>query len=123
MGTYTSVINTGGVIPLALSNDKSIQLLGPRRWKNLHRLSYAIFAITILHGFMVQALEVTWLGIDRAAHHRSPVHYHFAHRRLRGCEASRPGVVSIGRHQVSLWWRGADFVRDSKFLLTGQTRA
>jgi sulfoxide reductase heme-binding subunit YedZ len=42
---------------LALSNDLSMRRLGGRRWKGLHRLNYALFAIVLVHGAVYQWLE------------------------------------------------------------------
>lgn len=45
------------VVLLALSNDSSIRRLGPHKWKTLQRLSYPLFGLLIVHGFIYQALE------------------------------------------------------------------
>jgi sulfoxide reductase heme-binding subunit YedZ len=45
------------VILLALSNDRTLQWLGIRWWKRVHRLSYLAFALTVAHGLAFQALE------------------------------------------------------------------
>jgi sulfoxide reductase heme-binding subunit YedZ len=42
---------------LALSNDLSMRRLGARRWKSLHRLNYALFALVVIHGVLYQSLE------------------------------------------------------------------
>jgi sulfoxide reductase heme-binding subunit YedZ len=42
---------------LALSNDLSMRRLGGRRWKSLHRLNYALFALVVVHGAVYQWLE------------------------------------------------------------------
>ena len=42
---------------LALSNDRSLRWLGARRWKRLHRASYAALMLTALHGLAFQVLE------------------------------------------------------------------
>jgi sulfoxide reductase heme-binding subunit YedZ len=42
---------------LALSNDLSMRRLGRRRWKRLHRLNYALFALVLVHGAVYQWLE------------------------------------------------------------------
>lgn len=51
------------MFPLALSNDGSLRRLGKRWWKRLHRASYVVFALTVLHALAFQYLEnrVTWL--------------------------------------------------------------
>jgi sulfoxide reductase heme-binding subunit YedZ len=41
---------------LALSNDRSLRELKARRWKNLQRLNYALFALVVLHAFFYGAL-------------------------------------------------------------------
>ena len=48
------------VVLLALSNNWSMTLIGQRWWKRLHRLSYIVFVLTILHGFGFQLLESRW---------------------------------------------------------------
>jgi len=48
------------LVLLALSNNWSMTLIGQRWWKRLHRLSYIIFALTILHGLGFQVLESRW---------------------------------------------------------------
>jgi sulfoxide reductase heme-binding subunit YedZ len=45
------------LILLAVSNDKTLQWLGIRWWKRVHRLSYLAFALTAAHGLAFQALE------------------------------------------------------------------
>lgn len=40
----------------ALSNDRSLRELKARRWKNLQRLNYALFALVALHAFFYGAL-------------------------------------------------------------------
>jgi len=45
------------VMLLALSNNRSLAWLGQIRWKRLHRLSYFVFGLTILHGVGFQVLE------------------------------------------------------------------
>jgi DMSO/TMAO reductase YedYZ heme-binding membrane subunit len=45
-------------IPLvALSNDRSLRLIGQRWWKRLQRLAYVAFSLTVLHAFAFQILE------------------------------------------------------------------
>ena len=52
-GLAALVIVTG---LLALSNDRSLRELKARRWKNLQRLNYALFALVVLHSFFYGAL-------------------------------------------------------------------
>jgi sulfoxide reductase heme-binding subunit YedZ len=42
---------------LATSNDASLRRLGAGRWKRLQRWNYAVFALTLVHGVLYQALE------------------------------------------------------------------
>jgi DMSO/TMAO reductase YedYZ heme-binding membrane subunit len=48
------------LVLLALSNNWSMTLIGQRWWKRLHRLSYIVFTLTILHGLGFQVLESRW---------------------------------------------------------------
>jgi len=41
---------------LAISSDRSISELKARRWKSLQRLTYALFAMVVLHAFFYGAL-------------------------------------------------------------------
>jgi methionine sulfoxide reductase heme-binding subunit len=41
---------------LALSNDRSLRELKARRWKNLQRMNYALFALVVLHALLYGAL-------------------------------------------------------------------
>jgi sulfoxide reductase heme-binding subunit YedZ len=41
---------------LAMSTDRSMRELKARRWKNLQRLNYALFALVVLHAFLYGAL-------------------------------------------------------------------
>ncbi|MDP6673546.1 MAG: hypothetical protein QGH93_01670 [Gammaproteobacteria bacterium] len=51
------------IILLALSNNWSLALMGQKWWKRLHRISYLIFVLTVLHGFGFQVLESRgWAG-------------------------------------------------------------
>jgi len=51
------------LILLALSSNRSLTKIGQRWWKRLHRLSYLVFLLTILHGFGFQILESRfWAG-------------------------------------------------------------
>jgi len=45
------------ILLVALSNDRSMRLLGPRWWKRLQRLAYVAFFLTVLHAFAFQILE------------------------------------------------------------------
>jgi DMSO/TMAO reductase YedYZ heme-binding membrane subunit len=40
----------------ALSNDRSLRELKARRWKNLQRMNYVLFALVVLHAFFYGAL-------------------------------------------------------------------
>jgi methionine sulfoxide reductase heme-binding subunit len=42
------------LILVLLSNDRSLRLLGRRRWKAAQRLSYALFAVVLLHTVLYQ---------------------------------------------------------------------
>ncbi len=42
---------------LALSNDRALRLLRPRRWKALQRWNYALFGLVVAHGVLFQVLE------------------------------------------------------------------
>ena len=51
------------IILLAVSNNRSVMWVGPRWWKRLHRLSYVVFVLTIVHGLGFQILESrSWGG-------------------------------------------------------------
>lgn len=50
------------IVLLALSNNWSLKLIGQRWWKRLHRLSYIVFILTVLHGFAFQVLESRFWG-------------------------------------------------------------
>ena len=51
------------LVPLVLSNNVSLKLMGQRWWKRLHRSSYFLFALTAAHAFMFQVIERRhWLG-------------------------------------------------------------
>jgi sulfoxide reductase heme-binding subunit YedZ len=45
------------VVLLLLSNDISLQVLKPVKWKRLQQLSYLLFALTLAHGIMYQVIE------------------------------------------------------------------
>ena len=42
---------------LLLSNDLSLRVLKPSRWKSLQRWSYFLFCLTLAHGIMYQVIE------------------------------------------------------------------
>lgn len=42
---------------LALSNDLSLRKLGTKRWKNLQRLAYPLFAAVVIHAAIYQIIE------------------------------------------------------------------
>lgn len=42
---------------LALSNDRALRALRPRRWKALQRWAYPLFALVVAHGVLFQMLE------------------------------------------------------------------
>jgi sulfoxide reductase heme-binding subunit YedZ len=46
---------------LATSNDYSLRALGTRRWKQLQRWNYLVFACTAMHAFGYQAIETQHL--------------------------------------------------------------
>lgn len=45
------------VVLLLLSNDVSLQWLRSKKWKNLQRLNYLLFVLTVLHSAMYQIIE------------------------------------------------------------------
>ncbi|MBA4054240.1 MAG: hypothetical protein C0490_05975 [Marivirga sp.] len=45
------------LVLLVLSNDLSLKFLKPAKWKNLQRLSYIFFILTLVHGIMYQVIE------------------------------------------------------------------
>lgn len=45
------------ILLVCLSNDRSLRWIGARWWKRLQRLSYLVFAFTVLHGFAFQLIE------------------------------------------------------------------
>lgn len=51
------------LLPLTLSSDRSIRRVGKRWWKRLHRASYVVFILTVVHALAFQFLEnrVVWL--------------------------------------------------------------
>ena len=51
------------LILLLLSNDISLKLLRPRRWKSLQRWSYFFFALTLAHVIMYQVIEKRVVGL------------------------------------------------------------
>ncbi len=51
------------VVLLALSSNWSLGVIGQRWWKRLHKLSYIVFVLTLVHGFGFQVLESrSWVG-------------------------------------------------------------
>ncbi len=51
------------ILLLALSNNRSMVVVGQPWWKRLHRASYFVFGLTVLHGFGFQLLESRhWVG-------------------------------------------------------------
>ena len=40
-----------------LSNDLSLKMLKPKRWKSIQRLSYVLFILILAHGIMYQIVE------------------------------------------------------------------
>jgi len=59
------VVGVMALLLLILSNDAAIRRLGVRWWKGLHRVSYALFALTAGHAIAFQVLEsrVRWAMI------------------------------------------------------------
>lgn len=45
------------VVLLAISNDRSLRLLGVPRWKSVQRWTYAAAALTVVHGALFQIVE------------------------------------------------------------------
>ena len=45
------------LVLLLLSNDLSLKWLRPRRWKNIQRWNYLLFALVLMHGIMYQIIE------------------------------------------------------------------
>ena len=45
------------ILLVALSNDRSLRLIGTRWWKRLQRLAYVAFSLTVLHAFAFQIIE------------------------------------------------------------------
>ena len=57
LGNWTGLAATVIVVGLlAISSDAALRKLKARRWKNLQRLNYALFALVILHAFFYGAL-------------------------------------------------------------------
>ena len=56
-GNWTGLAATGIVVGLlAISTDAALRKLKARRWKNLQRLNYALFALVIVHAIFYGAL-------------------------------------------------------------------
>lgn len=57
LGNWTGLAATVIVVGLlAISTDRSLRELKAKRWKNLQRLNYALFALVVLHAFFYGAL-------------------------------------------------------------------
>lgn len=57
LGNWTGLAATVIVVGLlAISTDRSLQELKPKRWKRFQRLNYALFALVVLHAFFYGAL-------------------------------------------------------------------
>lgn len=57
LGNWTGLAATVIAVGLlAISTDRSIRELKAKRWKNLQRLNYALFALVVLHAFFYGAL-------------------------------------------------------------------
>lgn len=58
LANYTGLAATAVIVLLvALSSDAALRALGRRRWKSLHRLSYVLFALVIVHTVLYLAME------------------------------------------------------------------
>ena len=51
------------LILLLLSNDLSLQWLKTKRWKNIQRWNYLLFALVVIHGILFQIIEKRIMGI------------------------------------------------------------
>ena len=63
MGLLAAILFAG---LLLISNDLSIRSLGIARWKMLQRLTYAAFALTVVHGWAFQSVEkrkIPWIAV------------------------------------------------------------
>jgi sulfoxide reductase heme-binding subunit YedZ len=65
LANYTGAAGTLVLIALlATSNDFSLRRLGTRKWKQLQRWNYAVFALVAVHSFAFQGVEtqkVQWV--------------------------------------------------------------
>jgi sulfoxide reductase heme-binding subunit YedZ len=65
LANYTGALGTLLLILLlATSNDLSLRRLGARKWKQLQRWNYAVFALVAVHSFAFQGVEtqkVQWV--------------------------------------------------------------
>jgi len=65
LANYTGALGTLLLIALlATSNDFSLRRLGSRKWKQLQRWNYAVFALVAVHSFAFQGVEtqkVQWV--------------------------------------------------------------
>lgn len=58
LANYTGAVGTLILIVLlATSNDLSLRRLGTRKWKQLQRWNYAVFALVAVHSFAFQGVE------------------------------------------------------------------
>lgn len=58
LANYTGALGTLILIMLlATSNDLSLRRFGTRRWKQLQRWNYAVFALVAIHSFAFQGVE------------------------------------------------------------------
>jgi len=63
LGNYTGLAATLLLaLLLALSSNRALRALGGRRWKRLHRLNYALFALVAAHGLLYQVVEDRAVG-------------------------------------------------------------
>lgn len=51
------------VLLLALSNDRSMRMLGSDRWKSLQRWNYLLFVLIAVHGVLYQVVENRGAGL------------------------------------------------------------
>jgi sulfoxide reductase heme-binding subunit YedZ len=60
LGNWTGIAATVIVVGLlVISTDRSLRELKAKRWKNIQRLNYALFALVVLHAFFYGALLQT----------------------------------------------------------------
>jgi sulfoxide reductase heme-binding subunit YedZ len=58
LANHTGLVATLMLLALvATSSDQALSLLGARRWKRMHRLSYLLFALVVGHGLIYGAVE------------------------------------------------------------------